>query len=346
MEHPQLYLGLMGFDETSRAQVCDWIDDNAAAAQQGGASAQVEHPVWSVVDFQEADALLIRGAGVEQGNGSYVQFDVQQQPILPNTPLGADLQCIAQPFALSDVTRLQTLGIDTQGRYVVDLASSTSMLHTLQHFEAMLRPLCTLFTLAAEISARRAELDSEHTFHVERQGTLDAIIDPPQRRVLLRPGTSPVDINGGAWQRRPKSANFAPAHFVVCGMDELAWIFALHTRTLNLPKRYQSQRIYLRRNPRVRHSLLYSRHAVLLEFLCNGGMTLEQLHKALPDMARSLERDLFALYLVRSISTTAPTHSSDGMSSLPVAFSQTVSASAKQPDRRVTTLSADLQSLF
>jgi hypothetical protein len=346
MEHPLLYLGLMGFDAASEASVRTWVASNASNTPPDDHAGDA-HPVWRVVDYREADALLIRGAGIVHCLGSHIKFAAHQPAAQAAAPLGADLNGITQPFALSDVAHLQGLGVDTNAHRMVDLASPTSMLHTLQHFESLLRPLRTLFTLAAELSERREEMDGEHTFHIDRQGTLDAIIDPPRRRVLLRPGTRPVDITSNAWLRRPKSANFAPAHFVECSMDELAWVFAMHTASLNLPARYLKKLLYLRHSPRIRHSLLRPRHAALLECLCAGAATFEQLRKELPDSAHWIERDLLALYLVRSITTTAPVEQFDSPSSLPFGTSsQGVPASQQLLGRRLSTMSGNLQSLF
>ncbi len=347
MQHPQLYLGLMGFDAPSEATVRRWLAANAADAKKNAARDQDQHPIWQAVDFQEADALLIRGVGVVQGFGPHVQFNPALRLAQPQTPLGAELDGIKQPFAISDVGHLKSLGIEVNDAPVFDLNSAASMLHTLQHFETILRPLRSLFALAMELTARREELDSGHTFHLERNGGLDAIIDPPHRRVFLRPGTRPADIEADAWLRRPKSANFAPAHFVECGMDEVAWVFAMHSQEIDLPKRYLSKPIHVRRNPRVRTSLLYPRHAALLDQLWQSPTTLEQLQKALPANAHLHERDLFGLYLTRSISTSAEVGDKSGEdASVPGSFDITGKWMLQREGQRMNTMTGELQSLF
>jgi hypothetical protein len=346
MQHPQLYLGLMGFDAASEAQVRRWLATNAAQARSAASAEADQHPVWQVVDFREADALLIRGAGVAQGFGTHLQFQPKLQADQPSAPLGADLASIKLPFALSDVTHLQALGIQAAGHPIFDPNQDASMLHTMQQMETILRPLRSLFTLAVELTERQQELETDHTYHLERNGGLDAIIDLPGRRVLLRPGTRPVDMGADAWLRRPRSANFAPSHFVACSLDEVGWVFAMHCTDFDLPKRYRSKPIHIRHNPRVRSSLLYPRHAALIDQLWRSPTTLERLQKEQPEQAAWLERDVFALYLTRCISTQKPSDASGEASSLPGNFDNTNPWMLQRMGQRMNTLTGELQSLF
>jgi hypothetical protein len=346
MQHPLLYLGLMGFDAPTEALVRTWLAENAEQAQRSGDAEDDQHPMWQVVDVREADALLICGAGVKSGFGAHLQFDPALQALHPNSPLGADLDSIKLPFALSDVGHLQGLGLRVKEGPVFDAASPASLLRTIQHFETLLRPLRSLFALAVELTERRDELSSDHTHHLEHNGALDAIIDAPKRRVFMRPGTRPVDIHGDAWMRRPKSANFAPAHFLECSMDEVAWVFAMHSTAPNLPKRYESKSIHVRHNPRVRTSLLYPRHSVLLDRLWQGPVAMAQLQAELPGTAHLLGRDLFGLYITRSISTSKAPEASGEHSSLPGSFDNTSPWSIQHMSRRMNTMAGELQSLF
>jgi hypothetical protein len=345
MEHPQLYLGMMGFDAANQKAVLRWL---AGHAQQTQASAQAQgdpKPIWQAVEVQEADALLICGAGVSQGFGSNIQFAASLQP---SSPLGADLEGIKQPYALSDVSHLQSLGVRVPKAPVFIPNSAASLLLSIQHFETILRPLRALFALAKELTERSEELDGQHTFHLEHGGNLDAIIDAPQRRIFLRPGTRPVDIHTDAWLPRPKSANYAPANFMECGMDEVAWVYAMHCQQPELPKRYVQKPVYVRHNPRVRTSLLYPRHAALMDRLWQQPSNFEALKKDLPHGAHLLERDLFGLYLTRSISTAPQGDmSTDGMSVPPsTSFEATGKWMLQRTPQRMNTMAGELQSLF
>jgi hypothetical protein len=341
MQHPLLYLGLLGFDAASEAAVRRWLAANAA---QAGSSA--DHPIWQVVDFREADALMIRGAGVAQGFGTHLQFLPALQASQPNAPLGVDLAAMKLPFALSDSEHLQALGIQIKESSVFNTYQDASMLKTMQHFETLLRPLRSLFTLAVELTERRLELDTLHTYHLEHNGNLDAIIDTPKRRVLLRPGTRPVDICEDAWLTRPKSANFAPPNFVECSLDEVGWVFATHCLEFELPKRYRSKPIHILHNPRVRSSLLYPRHATLIDQLWHHPTSFEQLQKLRPELSSWLERDLYALYLTRCISTQKPAVHDGEASSLPGGFNNTSPWMLQRLGKRMNTLAGELQSLF
>lgn len=321
MQHPLLYLGLMGFDAESEAAVKCWLDKNAAITD-GEAPAE-QHPIWQIVDFRQADALLIRGAGVVQGFGTHLQFLPALQgkdALAPPGPLGVDLRGIKLPFVLSDAEHLHALGVDVSNQWVLNRLDEAGMLRALQHFEASLRTLRSLFALGMELLDRKQELEVEHTYHLEHNGNLDAIVDMPLRRVLMRPGTRPIDISMDAWLRRPKSANFAPHEFVECSLDEIGWVYAMHGHQIELPKRYRSKQIYIHRNPQVRGSLMSSRHAALVDHLWQHPLTLAELYRDRPDLSEWLERDLHALYLVRCISTQDPAESSASVSSLPGAF--------------------------
>jgi hypothetical protein len=346
MQPPLLYLGLMGFDAPTETNVRTWLAESAEQAQRGGDAEADQHPMWQVVDVREADALLICGAGVKNGFGSHLQFDPTLQTLHPSSPLGADLESIKLPFAISDTGHLQDLGLLVKDSPVFDTASPASLLRTTQHFEVLLRPLRSLFALAVELTERRDELSGDHTYHLEHNGALNAIIDAPKRRVFMRPNTRPEDIHNDAWMRRPRSANFAPAHFLECSMDEVAWVFAMHSAVPNLPKRYESKPIHVRRNPRVRTSLLYPRHAVLLDRLWQGPVAMAQLQTYLPDTAHLLKRDLFGLYITHSISTSKATQASGEHSSQPDLFDNTSPWSIQHLSRRMNTMAGELQSLF
>jgi hypothetical protein len=306
MHHPQLYLGLIGFDAQEYSRACQWLAGNTHQAQlHSDSSDELSHPVWTPVDFHEADALLICGAGVEHGWSTYVQF----KPALrktAGTPLGLMLEEIKTPYAISDAAYLQSVGVSLGQQPVFDARQEASLLKTVQHFENNLRPLRSLYAAAVELTARQNEIDSAHTYHLECNGTMHALVDVPQRRFLLSPTTRPEDIVQAAWLRRPRSANFVPAQFLECSFEELAWVFAQHCTSITLPSRYLSKPIHLKRSPRVRGSLLYPRHATLLDRMSQNAVTLAQLRQDLPKQAGMIERDLYALYLTRAISTTEP----------------------------------------
>ncbi|MFM7331107.1 MAG: hypothetical protein ACKO1L_05530 [Brachymonas sp.] len=343
MQHPLLYLGLIGFEPEEELRVRHWLEINAQQASETVSQDQSRYPIWRVVDFQEADALLICGAGVQQGGPHSLQFKASARK--PSSPIGLQLDELKLPYALSHLPQLQAMGVRTEHVPEFDARQDASLLKTIQYFETALRPLRSLFALALELTQRQNELDGDHTFHLERNGSLQVIVDAPARRVLLHPGVRPVDIGADAWMRRPRSANFAPAHFLQCSLEEITWLFGMHCPLVDLPERYAQKTIHLRRNPRVRSSLLYPRHATLLDRLSLAPPTLAQLRQDLPTHQPWLERDLFALYLTRAISTaTAPDGQTQSLNTRD--FDTTGKWTLDRLSRRANTVAGDLNPLF
>jgi hypothetical protein len=345
MQQPVLYLGLIGFEPDEEVRLQRRI---AANVQLSGGQLQQPNDsplLWQVVDFRDADALLVCGRGVQHGYSTSVEFKSSVRK--PGAPLGLQLDEIKLPFGLSHVHELRAMGVDVGQCPEFDPSLDSSLLKTIQYFETSLRPLRSLYALAVELTERRKELDGEHTYHLERNGALDAIVDAPGRRVLMQPSVRPVDITSGVWLRRPRSANFAPAHFLECSLEEMTWLFALHSQHLDLPERYTQKTIHLRRNPRVRGSLLLARHAALLDRLSLVPPTLTQLRQDLPSQEQWLERDLFALYLTRAISTEARAADEAVGSSLPSSALDTTGRwMLDRLSRRASTIFGDLKSRF
>ena len=122
---------------------------------------------------------------------------------------------------------------------------------------------------------------------------------------MVRDGLRPFDLDASNWLTRPMSANSLPSQFSVFTLEELAWLLCMHRPHPTLASRYYTQPVYLRRMPRVRSSLLYPRHAVLLQWLSQQGCKLELLVDAMGLHAEVIVRDLHALYMCRAITTTA-----------------------------------------
>lgn len=306
MRVPQLYLGLIGFDAAAERTVRQYLLDHAKQALAEKGAVPGRQVVWSIADFREADALLVYGATAIGGGGDAVRFPEPQFETMHNAPLGVQISDITQPFSISHPVHLKELGVDVKSYPVFDLRVPASLPMTLRQFEAVLRPLRNLYTLALELTVRRDKLSTQYTYHLESKGRVDALVDLPQRIVMLRPGARPSDLIEATWQRRPQSANYVPNHFLRCSMPELTWLYAMHCREPDLPKRYLSKPIYLHTLPDVRSSLLYPRHAALLDHLATSPYTVDQLRTILPGNERWMLRDMYALYLLRAISTSGP----------------------------------------
>lgn len=307
MQHPLLNMGLIGFSAEQRAQVAQRLATNNAEATQTdtdshkrastASESTARHPVWEISDFREANALLLHAPYTEDGK---LQFD---SPLNANSPVAVHLSELALPFAVQWTAWPAENLQNTSTVRTVHIDRPDSLVKTLQYFEALLRPLRTLFALADQMIERRSELDSKHVYHLMRNNMLDCIVDISRRHIMVRDGIRPIDVYDAAWLSRPLLANSQPQGFTIWTMEEAAWIYALHSPAVKLPARYLQAPIYFRRLPRVRTSMLYPRHTNLLETLGCAALTYDQLCEC-PDIDKAnLERDLHGLYLCRAITT-------------------------------------------
>jgi hypothetical protein len=305
VRHPRLNLGLIGFSSAQRARVQSRLEKNAT---QTIPTAHLEdtvnlfnRPAWHITDFREANALLLNTEQARWDAANILHF--HSDPQHPNL-VGVQLSELVVPYGIggecSDA--LDAALPSTVPR--VALEEEGSLTHALQNFEALLRPLRAAYALAYHLIERRHELDGEHTFHLIRNGVLDAVVDVPLRRVALREGLRPVDLEDASWQRRPSTAHSPPQGFSVWMIEEVEWIYAMHCKQFVLPARYQRKPIYLRRLPRVRGGMLYPRHNLLLELLGRQPCTYEHLCGIWQEGSEALMRDLYALYLCRAITTS------------------------------------------
>ena len=306
MRIPQLYLGLIGFDASAENAVRqNLLDHNKQTLAEDGA--QVGRQVlWAVADFREADALLIYGATAVSGSGDGIRFQAPQFEMSPPQPLGVQIGEITQPFAISHPVFLRGLGVNVKSYPVFDLRVPASLPMTLRQFETVLRPLRNLYTLAVELTIRRSKLQVSHTYHLEFKGRVEAIVDMFERIVMLRPGARSLDLTEAIWHKRPKNANYAPEHFLRCSLSELTWLFAMHCKTPELPQRYLSKPIYLHALPDIRSSLLHPRHTMLLDEMAATPHTIHQLQETMPSNQHWVLRDIYALFLLRAVSTGGP----------------------------------------
>ena len=302
MQHPRLYVGLIGFSAQQRANVASFLAANAAEISSAneaayGAGPATQYPVWQICDFREANALLVLAPYAQSGQLQITP--TSQDP----SPLGVDLSQLSVPFAVQWTTAAPHMQSDANQLRTFNMDDPDSILKTLQYFEAMLRPLRTIFAISAHMIERRAEIDNKHVYHLVRNNMLDCILDIAEHQVMVRDGLRPVDLDDAAWLSRPLSANSLPQGFSVWSLEEVAWIYALHCPNIVLPNRYMQAPIYFRRLPHVRSGMIYRRHANLLEILGCAALTYDQLCEESDVDVENLERDLNGLYLCRAITT-------------------------------------------
>jgi hypothetical protein len=298
MQHPLLNLGVIGFSIEQRALILAQLDLNRAEHGAG----EPEHPVWQMTDYREANALLVNAQHIASVDAQGLHFHASTDV---NAMMGLRPSELHVPYAVSGVLTPEISALMHSAAPNTQLHDKRSVIRTLQYFEAALRPLRTGFALACHITERTTELDDQHVFHIERDNQLQAILDVPTQRVMVREGLRPLDLDEAIWSPRPKSANSLPAGFVVWATEELGWLLAMHGASANVPGRYFSKLIYLRRMPRLRAHMLYPRHTHLLELLSQQGWKFIDLLAAVGYSEELLRRDLYALYLCHAITTTA-----------------------------------------
>lgn len=339
MQHPRLNLGIIGFTPQQQALIAVQLGLNSAQPVSQDAHSQFDetrHPVWQITHFSEANALLLNAQAMASGNKYEVRFhtDTAHSDIVGLRPSELALPCAVvgqlDPAVLAQMPA---------GTPHTVLSDPRSMTRTLQYFEASLRPLRTLYALALQLSERQGELDNKHTFHLEHQSVLQAIVDVPRQRVMVREGLRPFDVDDAAWLNRPAGANNQPAGFMLWMVEELMWILAMHGSALPLPERYFVRPVHLRRMPRVRSSLLVPRHAALLKLLSQQAWLWLDLAAALGAQTevqkKQLQRDMYALYICRAITTNAR--------SSPLAHTQEGNSNSAGSDaHHLPTMAADL----
>lgn len=304
MLHPRLNLGLLGFSATQRALVESFLALRAAAPVDKRAAKNnntANTSLWQITDYREANALLLNTQQARMDAQQTLRFSTDAK----HTDLvGVNLSELSIPYALVGEVSFPIHSAVAHNTPNVVLGDSESMRSALEFFEASLRSLRALFTMAQLLLERRNELDDRHTFHLVRRSVLEAIVDVPQQRVMLRDGPRPSELEEADWLSRPASANSMPQGFAMWSMEELAWLYALHNPVIDLPERYRKLPIYLRQPPRVRPSMIYPRHVALLELLGQEPCSYQRLVDAFPQQPDLLQRDLYVLFACRAITTS------------------------------------------
>jgi hypothetical protein len=300
---PEFNLALIGFTAEQRILMQAQLLANKSETKAERAD---DCPAWRISDYSEANALLFNANLIASVQSQTVHF---QQSLLPDAIMGLQLSGLTIPYAFcGDIPAvLEALLPASTPR--VKLHDKQNLVRMLQHFEAALMPLRTVYALAYQIHDRKHELDVRRAYHLDINAALCGIVDMAGLRVIMRDGLSLQDIEAATWASRPASANHQPEGFNVRTLEECMWILAMYGQEPALPARFFTNPVYLRRLPRVPSHLLYPRHAYLMELLRAQEWKFIALAAALnydSDAQKSLlKRDLFALYVCRAITTDA-----------------------------------------
>jgi hypothetical protein len=316
MQHPRLNLGLVGFTAEQRTLVEQFLALQANFASEGASKKSgLRSPIpWQITHHREANALLLSTQHASLDDQQIVRFpaDAKYSDVVGVRP--SELRI---PYALVGNTSQSEQAWMALDAPRIELGNAKSMKIVLEIFESALYAVRSLFAMAQLLHTRHAEIDERHTFHLVRRGLLQAVVDVAGQRVMMRNAIQPMALEDAYWLSRPLSANTLPPGFTQWSMDELAWTFAQHSITVNLPKRFLSLPIYLRQQPKVRPWMIYPRQMDLLEFLGQQPRTYPQLAQAFPVRPDLLQRDLSLLLACRAITTTPPKDIDEPPSLLP-----------------------------
>jgi hypothetical protein len=298
MEHPKLYLGLVGFSATQRMALATML--RAHQNQNRKANANAEQCMWQLVDYSEADALLLNAQRSVQGSDQMLRV---YSDLAHPSPIGITVSELTVPFAVAHADALPE-GVKQDPRMqVVDIANYQSFLEMLQHFEAVLNPLRSVYRFALQLMQWRDELNTKLTYQVARPVGALALVDLPHNTVWLRDHIEPTDLDECVWSECPPITSRDTKGFTAWTLEEVFWIVAKHSMQSRLPSRYMDNPIYFRRLLRVRSSLVYPRQIELLEQLARRPQRYEDL-AALPSVdVPQLTHDLYALYMCHAITT-------------------------------------------
>jgi hypothetical protein len=305
MQHPRLNLGLVGFTAEQRTQVERFLALQATfTGKQAPKRGESTGPIpWQITDYREANALLLSTQHASLDDHHIVRFpaDLKHSDVVGVRP--SELRI---PYALVGDASQSIQAVMATDAPRIDLADAVSIKNALGTFEAALHAVRSLFAMAQLLQARGGEIDDRHTFHVVRRGLLEAVVDVAQQRVMMRNVLQPTALEDAYWLSRPLSANTLPPGFTQWSMAELAWIYAQHSISVNLPKRFLTLPIYLHHSPKVRPWMIYPRQMELLELLGQEPCSYPRLAQAFPAHPDLLQRDLCVLLACRAITTTPP----------------------------------------
>jgi hypothetical protein len=305
MQHPRLNLGLVGFTTEQHTLVQRFLTLQASfTSTKTPKRGESPGPIpWQITDYREANALLLSTQHASVDGDQIVRFPAGQEH---SDVVGVRPSELRIPYALVGDASPSIQAVMASNAPRIDLADALSMKTALVAFEADLHAVRSLFAMAQLLQARNNEVDDRHTFHVVRRGLLEAVVDLAQQRVMMRNAIQPTTLEAAYWLSRPLSANTLPPGFTQWSMEELAWIYAQHQITVNLPKRFLALPIYLHHTPQVRPWMIYPRQMELLELLGQEACSYPRLAEAFPSRLGQLQRDLYVLLACRAITTTPP----------------------------------------
>lgn len=285
MAGPPLSIGLIGFSPTQEEQIGFALEQRGPAPSGPWRVGSLRHAdVWFVNGARAQvleDGSLRVGAGCAGGRSVRLRLEEVDRPLAFAGPIASPELDVAYCFDIANPASIQALLATMESRW---LASGS----------------CLLWM--AQVLFSRAEYRGR-VYHLVVHGKLLGVIDR-LGDVGVLPGITVRDLQSAEWLSRPSSAAFTPPGFVRASFAEVLWKFAVRWPDTLLPDRYLTDRIYLRRPPRVAQRLLDDEHLAIMGALTAAARPFRGLQDATGLDGAHLSRALLPLYLTGAITTT------------------------------------------
>ena len=255
--------------------------------------------MWEIGNFLSADAWLLCGKSTLPASmGSLDTLHVAAGHAHERA-ITLSVGEIDRPVAFS----IPLGSSDIEAQLTFDVRSTPGLRAVLDAFEVWLRPLRARFMLGAQLMARESQLQRV-VYHVSCNGQLLAVLDFVGWKIGLLPEATPEQLVGAIWEKRPAQAHAIPPTFTLSSVEQLRWIYGLHTTRTVLPNRYRRQLIYFAKTPAVPQTWLETSHLLLLRELSGRPASLRELVDRTGLSTEQATRDLACLYFSGSLTTT------------------------------------------
>jgi hypothetical protein len=278
LESPVLRIGLAGYTAAEEARISDALHATAPALN------------WRVAALGAADAWCVNGARVQVlpdrtfriAPGLCSQRAIRVHP--------GEIGC---PVAFSDPPSA------VDARWSFDAGSPESIRAMLLKMARELDPIVSRFYMASQIVQNN--LDLRHgVYRLSVDGRLLALVSMFDG-LAISPLARPSDVRRAAWSHRRSAPDPVPEDFTRIAFAHLMWVYATRTSRDCLPPHYNSNRLYLRRPPRLPLQLLDDETLLLMRELGLAAGTLHELAQRTGLSRPALSRQLGALYMVGAI---------------------------------------------
>lgn len=275
---------MIGFSHEQEARIEGALASRPDAAVRWRTGALSRADAWWVSGTRTqllADGSLRVGSLEPGGRSVRLAMEQVTRPIAFSEPLaGRDFEP-AYSFALEDPASMSTILAVMETKW---LASTAVRRWLAGHL----------------IAAERAL--TQRVYHLVREERLLAVVDRAEE-IGWAPGLTVGELADASWLARPVSARDIPASYQRATISELVWDYTLRAQSDLLPARYRSDRIYLRRPPKVAPDRIGDDHLLVMRALAVRPGSFVELVERTGLGSVQLAHALAALYFTGSITS-------------------------------------------